>query len=415
MPLSSEAEIEELRHQVESLRAELAAIHRSRSWRLVLVIRRVMTMWPRRFLSSFPRTCFHLVRAGSRPVRRTWLRLVCMRRGARMRRILPGLEWRPGVDVLDRLGVQFAHHRSGWTCAVDALGALNRRKGVPVDVNVEQTFAWKSRPSSTHGRPWIGICHVPSTAPEWLPSPLRRNFFPSYSRTPDWECAVKSCVGLFALSEAHAAELRRDTGLPVCVLMHPTETPSLGWTMDAFLANREKKIIQVGWWLRRMHAIHRARLPGYQKVLLELSGQDHVRNYFQAEEKYLLCRGQFNSEMQETVTTMPYVTNREYDTLLSENVVFLDLYGSSANNAIIECVVRRTPLLVNRLPAVVEYLGESYPLYYSSYEEATEKASSRDLLYQAHLHLQAAEIRDRLRPESFLRSFMTSDVYLNLH
>ena len=64
------------------------------------------------------------------------------------------------------------------------------------------------------------------------------------------------------------------------------------------------------------------------------------------------------------------ISNADYDRLLSENIVFVELHDANANNAIIECIARATPLLINPLPAVVEYLGRDYPLYYSSLEEA---------------------------------------------
>ena len=48
---------------------------------------------------------------------------------------------------------------------------------------------------------------------------------------------------------------------------------------------------------------------------------------------------------------------------------------ASAVNTIIECKVRNTPVIVNRLPAVVEILGENYPFYYNdaSYYEINKQ------------------------------------------
>jgi hypothetical protein len=58
------------------------------------------------------------------------------------------------------------------------------------------------------------------------------------------------------------------------------------------------------------------------------------------------------------------VSNEEYDNILSKNIVFLNLIEPSAVNTIIECIIRNTPVIVNKHPAVVELLGEEYPLYY---------------------------------------------------
>ncbi len=394
---ATQADIELLRHHVRILSDELSRVYRSRSWKLVQVIRQFARP------GRLKRAAFAVRRA------------VVYRRGARanarLQRAFPDLCCDTGVNLGHQLSVQFAHHRCGWTYAVQALSVLNRRSATYLDVYAEGNFGYRGIPSPIYARPWAGICHVPTAIPEWLPEMLRRQFFPYYSLSPAWLCAVPACVGLFALSEAHARELRASTGLPVCTLLHPTEIPSLQWSMDRFLANRRRKVVQIGWFLRKLHAIFQARFPGYEKVFLSLKGQRHVEDYFAREEEYLLGRGEFRKQMLETATTLPYVSNREYDALLSENIAFLDLYGASANNAVIECIARGTPLLVNPLPAVREYLGNSYPLYYSSYEEAERKASDLDLLHEAHLCLRSPQLREKISAQTFLRTFMSSTVY----
>lgn len=59
------------------------------------------------------------------------------------------------------------------------------------------------------------------------------------------------------------------------------------------------------------------------------------------------------------------VSNDDYDTLLTENIVFINLVDASAVNTIIECIVRNTPIIVNNHPAVIELLGKNYPLYFN--------------------------------------------------
>jgi hypothetical protein len=73
-----------------------------------------------------------------------------------------------------------------------------------------------------------------------------------------------------------------------------------------------------------------------------------------------------------SVTRISTLSNNEYDTLLQSTVVFMNLLDCSATNTIVECIMRGTPVVVNPLPAVKEYLGNEYPGYYSSMHEVKE-------------------------------------------
>jgi hypothetical protein len=60
-------------------------------------------------------------------------------------------------------------------------------------------------------------------------------------------------------------------------------------------------------------------------------------------------------------------------------------------------------MIVKRLPAVVEYLGQDYPLYYETYAEAESKIADRDLLHKGYKYLKAMD-KDFLMSEYFLES-----------
>ena len=64
----------------------------------------------------------------------------------------------------------------------------------------------------------------------------------------------------------------------------------------------------------------------------------------------------------------------------------MDLYDSSANNGVVECIMRNTPILVNRIPATEEYLGKDYPFYFDSLNECFDKINNRDV-FNCHKYL----------------------------
>ena len=87
------------------------------------------------------------------------------------------------------------------------------------------------------------------------------------------------------------------------------------------------------------------------------------------------------------------------------------MYDSSANNAIIECIARATPILVNPIAAVVEYLGEEYPFYFNSLEEAAVKAKDENLVKETHQYLLSYSTRGKLSQDYFKKSMEESEVY----
>jgi len=103
----------------------------------------------------------------------------------------------------------------------------------------------------------------------------------------------------------------------------------------------------------------------------------------------------------QSVQMLDSLSNEAYDALLSENVVFLNLLDASAVNTLLECIVRNTPVLVNALPAVLEYLGQDYPLYYRSLDEAGALLRRPSNIVRAHFYLKRLD-KHRLRIEHFV-------------
>ena len=319
------------------------------------------------------------------------------------------------------LGLQtvFDSHRSGWRYAVGALTSLHNRNGVLLDGFLENNFAWhleeyrREKRVIPYKAPWVGFFHNPQNMPPW--------FFNEYSLQniiagDEFQKSLEHCVGLFTLSEYHAKYLREATGKTVCSLIHPTEIPETLFDYDKFLKNKNKQIVNIGYWLRKLNSIYsipiasgneyaKLRLIPYSsarplEVIDGMLKKEKVIYGIEIEQKYI-----------DNTITKSSLSNEDYDALLSENIVFLDLYDSSANNAVIECIARATPLLVNPLPAVMEYLGEDYPFYYNSLEECAEKAENLDLVKEAHAYLKDCEIRKKLSQKHFKKSFEESEIY----
>ena len=111
-----------------------------------------------------------------------------------------------------------------------------------------------------------------------------------------------------------------------------------------------------------------------------------------------------------SIPYLDFLDDAAYDAVFTENVIFAEYYAASATNSVLECIARHTPMLVNPLPAIVEYLGEDYPLYFTSYEEAGAKAADANAVLAAHEYLAAMD-KTRFTREFFLESILNSNVY----
>lgn len=314
------------------------------------------------------------------------------------------------INLTNQLKGFYGQHRSGWYYVLRLLKKLHHTKGILLDSFIERTFCWHPDGIRPNLEPWIGFIHVPPNVPGWFQYEQSNDYI---FNTTAWKKSLPFCRGLFTLSNYHRKNLAAKIDLPLANLIFPTEVPSAKWNREKFMKNKEKKIVQVGWWLRKLHTIFQLPTKKYKKIFLRVTHAD-IDSLMKKEREILIKEAKFDDKMYKTAEAVTYIPNKEYDKLLSENLVIINLYDSSANNTVIECIVRNTPVLVNPIEPVVEYLGEDYPFYFSSLEEAAEKAENLELVSETHRFLQDHPIKKKLTGEYFLESFINSEIYKNL-
>ena len=298
-------------------------------------------------------------------------------------------------------------HRSGWPYVVEALQQARTGDRLALVDYVERTFKYNPDRSGvqrllrdwalqvlplrwvspTQGTPWVGIFHHPPNLPEWFDpaAPLPTIFAGGRFRR-----SRPYLRGAIALSDYLAEWLRDELGVPTLAIKHPTEFPASTFSWDAFASNPDKKVVQIGWYLRNYRAIYQVPVPEtLQKVHLAQQGAA-IAEAKRRTDRYSPYRGRPDRG---DVRTLSWLENEEYDRLLTENIVFLELFDASANNAIIEAIVRETPVVVNRHPAVVEYLGANYPLLYTTLDEVPDLLRMARLK-EAHDYLHAMDKSD---------------------
>ncbi len=99
------------------------------------------------------------------------------------------------------------------------------------------------------------------------------------------------------------------------------------------------------------------------------------------------------------VLELGFLPTEGYERVLATDVILSEVFAASANNVVVDCMVHNTPLVINRHPAVVEYLGLDYPLYFDSITEVPQLLS-QERIVAAHRYL-ATRDKSELRGEFF--------------
>lgn len=351
------------------------------------------------------------------------------------------------------------YHRSGWTYVVNNLEYFHNNHGPIFDSFLDKTFCWNYDFYHKIGilpfkQNWVGVFHHTPNE-NYSDNNLTRVF-----QKDGFLESLKTCQGIYVLSshlKFWLMEKLKEVGFAqilVDVLYHPTETPDHLFSFHNFMRNKDKRVIQIGAWMRNTYGIYQLPQPKYlKKTALKGRAMD---NYYPREDflpkikdclykigcsavpeeysevnrhgyvcrphgplascgecycnKYIVGLYQMIEDNQNSVEIMDHLNNNAYDELLAENVVFVNLVDASAVNTVIECIVRNTPLVINRLPAVEEYLGKHYPLYYDNIVQAEEILNDMELLREGHEYLKRMS-KKRFDMNFFLKGIISSRIF----
>jgi glycosyltransferase involved in cell wall biosynthesis len=259
-------------------------------------------------------------------------------------------------------------------------------------------------------KPWFGFVHaMPLKVQNWL-AKIKPYCNFSNSNTfssPLWNQSKSKCLGLFVFSSAHAKRLELLSEATIKTVHYPMPIVKTKWSWSAFEANPVKKIIQVGWWLQRVHAIHALPVNGIEKVWVK-PYDPHLDDIIVAEYKELKSRYIIFDYMIDSVKTVEDITPEEYELLLCENILFAHYYDANSLSLLMECISRNAPILINAHSAFREVLGDDYPLFYYFYKDAAEKVLNIELLQKAHEHLRSLSEQIEFKPEKLVEAVRQS-------
>lgn len=301
-----------------------------------------------------------------------------------------------------------SYHYGGWSFVMDNMyKKLHNPNGIMLDAFVDRSFHWENDYLER-----VGILPYKSNWAGFIHHHASDNGYSPYNcvnllKKPNFLKSLDYCKCLFvmatSLKEWLVQELNKiGYDIPIVVLTHPTPTPTKLFTFNSFKINTNRKILEIGAWLRNSYSIyqlntdlHKVKIKGtkmennvlppgfsFDKILNYGMGQDEGNQHSGClvYNKYIEGMVKMLKENDASVEIVEKLSNLDYDFILSENIIFLDLVDIVTSNTVIEAIVRNTPILINKLPGTVELLGEKYPFYYENLYQAREMSNDLKLI-----------------------------------
>ena len=269
--------------------------------------------------------------------------------------------------------ISFDHHNGGWSYALKSLNKVSGVNGVRLECFLDKNFCWINSNQEIIQEDWVGILHNPIEAPQWYLNQVRNK---QITKSSSFIKSLENCKGLYVFSNyekkilfGHINKFKQD--ININVLRHPVSKSENKWSIENF--NSDKKIIHVGWWLRDIQSFYRLE-TNIRKIRIKLNNsiESKINQIFK-----------LNSD---SVIEIDNLDENEYDEILCNSVVFINLIDSVVNNTVLECIERNTPILINRNSSVEEYIGKDYPLFYENISDIKNLMTESKLI-EANLHL----------------------------
>lgn len=292
------------------------------------------------------------------------------------------------ISPVKLAAVGAGEHRSGWPYCMGMLSPIfSDNAPYLFDDFCERTFMYDAKwnDESFHKKPWIGVLHHPPDMPDWYFPHMHLRMLHENER---WLKSLPYLRMLLTMAPAITEWCKQQwPALPVATLRHPTGLPTMYWSPDRFLRNEPKKLVQVGWFLRDSSAIHYIKAPDF----LQKCHLDQNQQWPKIAENMCIEQRRNRGERPYGDTRRIYrCDDIAYDLLLATNVVFMHVLAAGANNAVVECIMRNTPICINRAEGPVFYLGKDYPLFFDT-EEDICTVLTVDNIMAAHEYLKTME------------------------
>ena len=287
-----------------------------------------------------------------------------------------------------------SEHRGGWNTIVTNLYKNDIIKNpvyipfknpIIFDDLLEDGFLWNKEINKKWMRPWVGIIHCLPNIKKKFPFMKDILCINNMFKNNNFLKSLKYCKYIIVLSKYLKFELEKilklyNINVKVKMLYHPLINDDVKkFKLNKFIKN--KNIVQLGQQYRALSFIYQLK-TNIPKVWLP--GTKNIKRMY---EGFKLEMNYYKNKLYGNVDIKYFDNYVDYDNYMLNNHIILPLLDASANNAVIECIIRNIPVHITKLPAVVEYLGKDYPLYFNTNEELLKNIKNKNKIMKAFNYL----------------------------
>jgi hypothetical protein len=276
--------------------------------------------------------------------------------------------------------VMGSDHLYGWPYVLRNIWKLGNGEGLFFEDSIEQSFTYHYEviPDEIRCNDWFGMAHVSPTAFR----PFTRKDLSEYiDSKPGSQEAWSRLRGICTLSAHLAEQFRQACNKPVVALKYPTNMDVRQFEPSVYLQN--PRLVHAGWFAKNMRLLwHIPSTSHIKQKLHVMPPHDHLPHIMECCRQLYPQRAEYDD-----VDVVKRLHPEDYSKLLYTCVYAAEFTApAAASTVVVETMARCTPLLVNRHPAVVEYLGKDYPMFFDDVQDCPRLLES-DSIIRTHEYL----------------------------
>jgi len=276
-------------------------------------------------------------------------------------------------------------HFNGWVSIIESLCKNFSRKDFILHPFLDRdTLFFSDNLKALKGKPWMGIIHFPTHGAPLMHPNINSVNVVKYINASEYK---EKCNGLITLTAKSQKILSAITDIPIYRAWHPKSVDNYEFKVEKYFKRPT---------LRHPGKAYRNFTP-YFTLNTKLNKVIHIQPECSWQiDHNLEIDGKLTSDYQVEINKT-FLPNKQYIKNLTTSIGFGYYFDCEASNAILEHLMTHTPIIVNRLPSIEEYLGSDYPMYY----ENISSDPDRFLLNRSFIH----DVSKYLKSRSQMREF----------